>query len=386
MAFDWSIERRKRPSRGDGTPHWLETPDLGCSAQPAHRLALFCALLHLVVCGAAASVTGTWSLWAWVGVPAVLINLWLANAYPETLLARLGMAAGFMALTALIIEQTGGDVEAHFSFTIMLSILVVYCDWRPLVFAYLLIMVHHYVFHFLHPTDVTGLSWNHEQGNMGRFLVHGTVGAAQVVALCYLAMVLRGRFRLEVENAALGRSVRSLNDEVNRDPLTGLYNRRYLDARVGEIRTLVSYGVESVAVCVVDVDHFKRVNDLYGHAAGDIVLKAVSAKLSSNIRQGDFVVRQGGEEFVILLRQCELEPAAERADEIRRALAATPIDLGSVSITVTASFGLAGWTETEGFEDALYLADQALYGAKQRGRNCVQVGRDVDRQPVKEAA
>ena len=68
---------------------------------------------------------------------------------------------------------------------------------------------------------------------------------AQVVALCYLAMVLRSRLVLEAENAALGRSVQTLNDEVNRDSLTGLYNRRYLDARVSEIRSLVSYGLET---------------------------------------------------------------------------------------------------------------------------------------------
>ena len=363
----------------------LDHADLGGSARPAHRLALFCGSLHLVVCAAIAQVTGTWGPWAAVGIPSVLISLWLAKAYPETLLARLGMAAGFMALTALIIDQTGGDMEAHFSFSIMLSILVVYCDWRPLVFAYLLIMGDHFIVHLLHPLDVGLHGIDHEQGSLGRFLVHGTVGAAQVVALCYLAMVLRSRLVLEAENAALGRSVQTLNDEVNRDSLTGLYNRRYLDARVSEIRSLVSYGLETVAVCVIDIDHFKRVNDLYGHAAGDTVLKVVTAKLSANIRQGDFVVRQGGEEFVILLRQCELAPAAERAEEIRQAIEATRIDLGSVSMAVTASFGLAGWTETEGFEDALYLADQALYRAKQRGRNCVQIGRADDR-PAARAA
>ena len=376
-------ERRAAQSRTGSRLHLVQASDLGCSARPAHRLALFCALLHLVVCGAVAATTETWGLWASVGVPAVLFNLWLAHAYPETLAARLGMAAGFMALTGLIIQQTGGDMEANFSFSIMLSVLVVYCDWRPLVFAYLLVMGGHFVVHMLHPLDLGGAGWDHQQGSLGRFLVHGTVGAAQVVALCYLAIVLRGRLALEVENAALGRSVRSLNDEVNRDPLTGLYNRRYLDARVRDIRSLVSYGRETVAVCVIDIDHFKRVNDTYGHAAGDAVLKAVSAKLACNIRQGDLAVRQGGEEFVILLRQCDLEPAAERADEIRRALEAMQIDLGGATMSVTASFGLAVWSGTDGFEDVLYLADQALYQAKQRGRNCVQIGYEADRPAVR---
>ncbi len=363
----------------------MQVSDLHSSARAAHRLALFCALLHLGVCAAVASFTGTWSLVAWVGIPAVLVNLWLAHAYPETLLSRLGMAAGFMALTALIIEQTGGDVEANFSFSIMLSVLVVYCDWRPLVFAYLLIMGHHFAVELITGGDSGGHGWDHQQGSFGRFIVHGTVGAVQVVALSYLAVVLRGRVGLEIENAALGRSVRSLHDEANRDPLTGLYNRRYLDARVGEIRSLVSYGLEAVAVCVIDIDHFKQVNDRYGHAAGDAVLRAVATKLAGNVRQDDVVVRQGGEEFVILLRQCALEPATERADEIRRALQAMRIDVGDVSLSVTASFGLAEWTESGGFEDALYLADQALYLAKRRGRNRVEVGHDDDRPAAADA-
>ena len=102
----------------------------------------------------------------------------------------------------------------------------------------------------------------------------------------------------------------------------------------------------------------------------------MAAKLSGNIRHDDVVIRQGGEEFVVLLRQCALAPAAERADEIRGALEAMRIEIGPLSLTVTASFGLAEWTEAGGFEDALYLADQALYLAKRCGRNCVRVGID----------
>ena len=355
----------------------MQVTDLHSSARAAHRLSLLCALLHLSVCAAVAAFTDTWSLVALIGVPAVLANLWLAQAYPETLLSRLGMAAGFMVLTALIIQQTGGDVEANFSFSIMLSVLVVYCDWRPLVFAYLLIMGHHFTVELLN-VGAIGVGWDHQQGNLGRFIVHGTVGAVQVLALAYLAVVLRDRVSLEIENAALGRSVRSLHDEANRDALTGLYNRRYLDGRVGEIRSLVSYGEEMVAVCIIDIDHFKQVNDRYGHAAGDAILRAVATKLASNVRQDDVVVRQGGEEFVILLRQCALAPAADRANEIRCALQAMRTDIGGLSLAVTASFGLAEWTGTNGFEDALYLADQALYLAKRNGRNCVKVARDDD--------
>ena len=226
----------RRVTRLHNVTELMRVSDLH-SSRAAHRLALFCALLHLGVCAGVASSTGTWSTVAWFGVPAVLINMWLAQAYPETLLSRLGMAAGFMALTALIIEQTGGDVEANFSFAIMLSVLVVYCDWRPLVFAYLLIMGHHLTVQLIDTGDPGGHGWNHQQGSLGRFMVHGTVGAMQVVALSYLAVVLRGRMALEIENAALGRSVQVLHDEANRDPLTGLYNRRYLDSRVSEIRS-----------------------------------------------------------------------------------------------------------------------------------------------------
>lgn len=160
----------------------------------------------------------------------------------------------------------------------------------------------------------------------------------------------------------------TLAEEAVRDPLTGLHNRRFLDRELaGALQRETP-----VAVVVVDVDHFKSVNDRYGHAAGDDVLVAVARVLRAGTRTGDVVARSGGEEFVVVLPDTDLAEACTRAEEIRRLCAATvhPVAGGPVRVTLSAGVAVAG-PEGTGASALLSAADRALYRAKSAGRDRV---------------
>jgi diguanylate cyclase (GGDEF)-like protein len=160
------------------------------------------------------------------------------------------------------------------------------------------------------------------------------------------------------------------------DGLTGLFNRRHFDRLlVGEVQRTLRYKVPLV-VLLLDIDHFKQVNDSYGHPTGDLVLKNVSRVLSAGVRSTDFVARFGGEEMAVILTQTGLPAAAEVAERLRGLIAATPHDYQGTNLFKTASFGLAAF-DGNGTpvspEELLNRADQALYRAKRGGRNRVVV-------------
>ena len=155
------------------------------------------------------------------------------------------------------------------------------------------------------------------------------------------------------------------------DPLTGAGNRRHLARRVDiECAALRRHG-GALALVAFDIDHFKQVNDRYGHAAGDRALCHTVQTIRQAMRAGDFLARVGGEEFVVLLPGQDLPSAAAVAERMRAALAAAPVALDSQWLPLTASFGVAMLDPEAGFEAALARADAALYGAKREGRNRV---------------
>jgi two-component system, cell cycle response regulator len=156
------------------------------------------------------------------------------------------------------------------------------------------------------------------------------------------------------------------------DPLTGVGNRRYLEqALVAEISRASRTGTRLCAI-MADLDHFKGVNDTYGHAAGDRVLAAFGDLLRRHTRVIDIAARFGGEEFIVLLPNTDLENAISIANRIRESLAACPIE--SLPDPVTASFGVAEMAPDESGSGLLRRADAALYEAKHSGRNRVEVG------------
>jgi len=155
-----------------------------------------------------------------------------------------------------------------------------------------------------------------------------------------------------------------------KDPLTGLFNRRAMDSFIAGRRDAPAGSV--VAIC--DIDHFKRVNDTYGHVAGDEVLRQVAGCLRDQVRAQDMIFRYGGEEFLIVFNDVDLTLDAALCERLRGALAEHEITiLGSHTIRVTASFGVATLSASGDFLSAIVRADAALYQAKDAGRNRVAV-------------
>ncbi|MBU6372842.1 MAG: PleD family two-component system response regulator [Alphaproteobacteria bacterium] len=156
------------------------------------------------------------------------------------------------------------------------------------------------------------------------------------------------------------------------DQLTGLSNRRFLTTQLQGLVMRAARGGEPVSVILADIDHFKAINDTHGHDAGDEVLKALAARLSTSLRPADMACRFGGEEFVIIMPNTFADFAAMVAERLRRDVAAAPVAIGGGrEIAVTASFGVAGVAAGDTAERLLKRADEALYRAKQAGRNRV---------------
>ncbi len=163
-----------------------------------------------------------------------------------------------------------------------------------------------------------------------------------------------------------------LAEQTTLDPLTTLHNRRWLDLNLPRLMNRAEFGTEALTVLMLDIDHFKSVNDVWGHLAGDEVLKTVSAIIKTSIRPGDFAVRYGGEEFVVIFPRTSLQDSLIPAERIRTKVeTATRViaDKGEVP-AVTISGGLGSLTdEIEGMEALLKSADDYLYVAKENGRN-----------------
>ncbi len=173
--------------------------------------------------------------------------------------------------------------------------------------------------------------------------------------------------------SARKRVEQELKRMATRDELTGLYNRRELNRRMKEeIRRAERYG-HSFSVLMLDIDHFKQINDSYGHQEGDVVLKMVAANLKRLLRDTDTVARFGGEEFTIILSHTDLELAKIMAERVRKEIAGIVFSLdGGGSITITISIGVAAFPQHGATVDALIsAADQGLYAAKRNGRNQV---------------
>jgi diguanylate cyclase (GGDEF)-like protein len=158
------------------------------------------------------------------------------------------------------------------------------------------------------------------------------------------------------------------------DALTGVLNRGAIMDKLTEETIAARKNSTPLCVAIVDLDHFKRVNDSLGHLAGDQVLREAARRLSSSVRATDAVGRYGGEEFLIIFRDVQKELGKARCEAIRKAVCASPIPFDDNELTITASIGVA-WTESNiEVEDALVaLADQALYRAKGNGRNRVEL-------------
>ncbi len=229
-------------------------------------------------------------------------------------------------------------------------------------------------------------------GTRGRAALYAAVCALPVIALAgYLALgdavalaATAGAAALVVVIAWVGadcfvlRPMRVLTEELTQeamtDPLTGLYNRRFFDDALTREIAAAQRRRTPFSVAMLDIDHFKNVNDTWGHDAGDAVLQALARMLTKGVRGSDIAARYGGEEFALLLPDTTIAVAAERADVLRRELEAQPIDYEGRRIPITASFGIAQYGARASEPAAIMkAADDAMYAAKGAGRNKVAV-------------
>jgi diguanylate cyclase (GGDEF)-like protein/PAS domain S-box-containing protein len=185
--------------------------------------------------------------------------------------------------------------------------------------------------------------------------------------------------RMQTQLIEIGLLQSQLREQAIRDALTNLFNRRYLEETLERELARASREVYPLCIVMMDIDHFKEVNDTYGHEAGDLVLKTLAHTVTNQSRQGDFVCRFGGEEFVLVMPNIGIDVARDRANALHKSITTQFIPFGRVNLNITISMGIS-WFPVHGEkkEDLLRAADRALYAAKRAGRNRVYVYRDSE--------
>jgi len=214
-----------------------------------------------------------------------------------------------------------------------------------------------------------------QQGEQGAFSVPVEVERETDAGhVAYFYNQVRERFVQETERN------RELLEEAaylaHHDPLTGLKNRRAFMATADEVMAIAKrYGVKA-ALVVLDIDHFKAINDTYGHAAGDAVLRELAGRMTGVARASDTVARLGWEEFAVLLNQATLDDAMAATERMLNAIRRAPFEVTSGErLTVTASLGVADLSAHDDVDAALKAADDAMYAAKRGGRDRIEVAR-----------
>lgn len=211
---------------------------------------------------------------------------------------------------------------------------------------------------------------------MSHLLKAFEVGAVDYITKPFIVPELLARVKTHLELKYTRDQLKKALEEQHRlaitDPLTGVYNRRYLfDIVEREFKT-ISQPNRNLSILLIDIDHFKRINDLYGHPRGDEALKALTQVIQGCLRKTDCLGRLGGEEFLIFLSEANLKQAAEIAERIRQIVTQLLIPVDEKIIKFTVSIGVATYhPEDRNFEQVLNRADQALYQAKGQGRDRV---------------
>jgi diguanylate cyclase len=260
--------------------------------------------------------------------------------------------------------------------------------WRPppIPFALLLVPITVAITLSLATQGVIGAFWCYPVVLFSYFVLRRAVARVCSVALLvvatafvhhYLTMRITVRFVVSLTLTAfiveailniVGELQRRLLEQAITDPLTGAYNRRHMEARLVEQPEVLRRHGSPATLLLIDVDHFKRINDEHGHKAGDVVLQGLAATVRNRARHVDVLFRMGGEEFVLLLPGTAEADAARMAEEIRAAIAEASLLDGRV---VTASIGVAGLEEEDTVDTWIRATDAAMYAAKGAGRNRV---------------
>jgi diguanylate cyclase (GGDEF)-like protein len=199
------------------------------------------------------------------------------------------------------------------------------------------------------------------------------LGALAIAVNAMLAAIQKAKFQLL-------QAQESLRFHAEHDSLTGVLNRRAIRDVLRRELARCRRESNTLGVIVADVDHFKKINDHYGHGAGDAALVAVVQRISATLRPYDIVGRYGGEEFLIIAPGCDLELTQKLAERVRSAICNEAIDLGNECITISVSLGATLGTAESDPEFLVAVADAAMYRAKRNGRNRVETGLELAEQ------
>jgi two-component system, cell cycle response regulator len=201
------------------------------------------------------------------------------------------------------------------------------------------------------------------------------IATAIIFGLFFIYPLIRTQVREEGKLRAMTRALSQRSDTFQQaaltDALTGMQNRRYFDDALREYLEAFGRIRKPVGLMILDLDHFKQINDTHGHDVGDQVLREVSDCLRGLTRYHDVVARLGGEEFAIVVPNMTTEQLTTFAERLRKAIAGLVIPSGKIRLKVTASFGIAMWNGRESAEEFFRRADSRLYAAKSQGRNRV---------------
>ncbi len=210
-------------------------------------------------------------------------------------------------------------------------------------------------------------------------VLHGGLESVQLMAyiLAIVSSSIIGgfiynlRLKLRKSNRELREAVERIEELINVDALTGVWNRRRLFEVLLQEANRFRRAQGAFSVCIMDIDHFKQVNDIYGHQAGDGILRTIAHEVTGSLRNIDCFGRYGGEEFLMVLPQTSIEGAIVKAERVRRQIESLRYPSISESLRVTISIGVAQFRLEEDIEETLSRADRRLYKAKREGRNRV---------------
>lgn len=199
-----------------------------------------------------------------------------------------------------------------------------------------------------------------------RYLLRQARKLEETVTQTKAELTLAGRIAADAQEA--------LKEQALKDGLTGLWNRKTIFAMLEREVCRAQRDRFPITLLMLDLDHFKSINDTYGHLTGDEVLREAANRLVEAMRSYDFAGRYGGEEFLVVLPSCPSHSGVHRAEDFRRAIAERPVSTTRGLLPVTCSLGVAAYDNTMPPEELIRRADEALYRAKHQGRNCVCAG------------
>ena len=217
-------------------------------------------------------------------------------------------------------------------------------------------------------------------------LVHFLAMSSVIIGVVFLigqfnqlrARLLSRNLELEKQRVELASALERLEVIASRDELTQLVNRRQMMQLLSAEEKCSANRLLMTAVALIDIDHFKLINDRYGHEAGDEALRCFSRRVSDTLRAKDTIARWGGEEFLLMMPSTGSTVAVSVLERVRESVCASPIDVGGVRVDVTFSAGIAMLRPEDVFEDAIRRADQAMFEAKNSGRNRIRISKELD--------